>query len=59
MANTTSTRDRSQDRKKVAGGQDHEVNYEAKKTNTSSKEVRDAIKSVGNSRSKIERKLKK
>ena len=59
MANTSSTRGRSQDRKKVAGGQDYEVNYEAKKTNASSKEVKDAIKSGGNSRSKIEKKLKK
>ena len=59
MANTTSTRGRNQDRKKVAGGQDYEVNYEAKKTNTSSKEVRNAVKSAGNSRSKVERKLKK
>jgi hypothetical protein len=59
MANTSSTRGRSQDRKKVAGGQDYEVNYEAKKTNTSSKEVKDAIKSAGNSRNKVEKKLKK
>ena len=59
MANTSSTRGRSQDRKKVAGGQEHEVNYEAKKTNRSSKEVKDAIKSTGNSRSKVERKLRK
>ena len=59
MANTSSTRGRNQDRKKVAGGQKHEVNYEAKKTNTSAKEVKDAIKSAGNSRSKVEKKLKK
>ena len=59
MANTSSTRGRSQDRRKVASGQDHEVNYEAQKTGTSSKEVRQAIKSVGNSRDKVEKKLKK
>jgi predicted DNA-binding protein YlxM (UPF0122 family) len=59
MANTSSTRGKSQDRKRVAGGQDYEVNYEAKKTNTSSQAVKDAIKSVGNSRSKVEKKLKK
>lgn len=59
MANTSSTRGRSQDRKKVAGTQDYEVNYEAQKTNSSSKEVKDAVKSAGNSRAKVEKKLKK
>jgi len=59
MANTSSTRGRAQDRKKVAGGQDHEINYEAQKTGTNSKEVRQAIKSAGNSRNKVEKKLKK
>ena len=59
MANTSTSRGRGQDRKRVAGGQDYEVNYEAKKTNTSSKEVKDAVKSAGNSRGKVEKKLKK
>ena len=59
MANTSSTRGRGQDRKKVAGGQDYEVNYEAQKTGTSSKEVKQAVKSAGNSRNKVEKKLKK
>ena len=59
MANTSSTRGRNQDRKKVAGGQDYEVNYEAQKTNSSSKQVKDAVKSEGNSRAKVEKKLKK
>jgi len=59
MSNTSSRRARSQERRKVAGGQEYEVNYEAKKINTSSKEVRDAIRSAGNSRNKVERKLKK
>ena len=59
MANTTSTRGRSQDRKKVAGRQDYEVGYEKEKMGVSSKEVKDAIKSAGNSRKKVEAKLKK
>ena len=59
MAKTSTSRGRGQDRKKVAGGQDYEINYEAKKTNTSSKEVKDAVKSAGNSRKKVEKKLKK
>jgi uncharacterized protein DUF3606 len=59
MAKTSTSRGRGQDRRKVAGGQDYEVNYEAKKTNTSSKEVKDAVKSAGNSRNKVEKKLKK
>ena len=51
------TRGRSQDRKRVAGGQDYEVRYEAKKTGRSKKAVRRAVKKVGNSRKKVERRL--
>jgi len=54
-----SQRGRSQDRKKVAGGQQHEVNYEKEKMNVSDKEVKDAVKSEGNSRGKVEKRLKK
>jgi hemerythrin superfamily protein len=54
-----STRGRAQDRAKVAGGQEHETSYEAKKTGTSSIEVRSAVKKVGNSRGKVEAELKK
>ena len=54
-----SQRGRSQDRKKVAGGQEHEVNYEKEKMGVSGKEVKDAVKSEGNSRNKVEKKLKK
>jgi hypothetical protein len=53
------TRGRSQDRKRVAGGQDHEVRYEAKKTGTSKGRVNRAIKKAGNSRGKFERELRK
>jgi hypothetical protein len=48
----------SSDRKRVAGGQEHEVRYEAKKMGTSKQEVRKAVKEVGNSRGKVEGKLK-
>jgi hypothetical protein len=59
MANTGTTRGRSQDRAKVAGGQDHEVRYEASKTGVSKAEVKSAVKTVGNSRKKVEDKLGK
>jgi Protein of unknown function (DUF3606) len=51
------TRGRSQDRKRVAGGQDYEVRYETKKSGTSKKRVKGAVKKVGNSRKKVEREL--
>ena len=57
MAEHTS-RGRAQDRRKVAGGQDHEVRYEADKMGVSKDEVRTAVKSEGNSRDKVERKLR-
>lgn len=53
------TKGRSQDRSKVAAGQDYEVNYEKGKMNTSAEEVKKAVKSEGNSRKKVEKKLKK
>jgi hypothetical protein len=59
MANTQTTRGRNQDRARVAGGQDHEVRYEAGKTGASKTDVRSAVKSVGNSRKKVENKLDK
>ena len=58
-AMATTTRGRNQDRAKVAGGQDHEVKYEAAKTGSSKAEVKSAVKSVGNSRKKVEDKLDK
>lgn len=59
MANTGTTRGRAQDRAKVAGGQDHEVRYEAGKTGASKSDVKSAVKAVGNSRKKVEEKLSK
>jgi hypothetical protein len=57
MANEHSHRGRAQDRARVAGGQDHEVRYEAGKEGVSKQDVKDAIKEVGNSRGKVEDKL--
>lgn len=47
------------DRKLVAGGQKHEVSYEARKTGSTAKQVKSAIKAVGNSRKKVESRLSK
>ena len=47
---------RAQDRAKVAGGQEHEVNYEKNKMKVSAEAVKKAIKSEGNSREKVEKK---
>jgi len=49
-----SKRSRSQDRAKVAGGQPHEVRYEAEKTGASKQQVQDAVKEAGNSRKAVE-----
>lgn len=59
VATAQTTRGRSQDGAKVAGGQDHEVKYEAGKTGATKAEVKSAVKSVGNSRKKVEDKLGK
>ncbi|NTG64704.1 DUF3606 domain-containing protein [Rhizobium rhizogenes] len=50
----TTSRGRAQDRAKVAGGQAHEVRYEAKKEGVSKDVVKKAVKSAGNSRKKVE-----
>jgi hypothetical protein len=52
-----STRGRKQDRARVAGGQDYEVRYEAKKTRRSAGAVKKAVKKVGNSRKRVEKRL--
>ncbi len=52
------TRGRNQDRaRRVAGGQDNEVRYEPNKEHVSKDDVKSAIKSVGNSRDKVEDEL--
>ena len=56
-AKKQSARGRSQDRRRVAGGQDYEVRYDAKKTRRSKAAVQRAVKKVGSSRKKVERRL--
>jgi hypothetical protein len=50
-------RGRKQDRARVAGGQDYEVRYEAKKTRRSAGAVKKTVKKVGNSRRRVEKRL--
>ena len=50
-------RGRKQDRARVAGGQDYEVSYEARKTRRSSAAVKKAVKKVGNSGKRVEKRL--
>jgi len=54
---TKSARGRNQDRARVAGGQDYEVRYEAKKTGQSQATVKRAVKKAGPSRKRVERGL--
>jgi uncharacterized protein DUF3606 len=51
-------RGRKQDRARVAGGQDYEVSYEAKKTGKSKAKVKGAVKKSGPGRKKVERALR-
>jgi hypothetical protein len=57
MASKETPRGRNQDRARVAGGQEHEVKYESGKTVASKDKVKSAVKSVGNSRKKVEERL--
>lgn len=50
-------RGRKQDRARVAGGQDYEVRYEAKKTGKSAPAVKNAVKKVGNTHKRVEKRL--
>ncbi|SED10852.1 DUF3606 domain-containing protein [Bradyrhizobium erythrophlei] len=56
-AKKQTSRGRKQDRGRVAGGQDYEVRYEARKTGKSAASVKKAVKKVGNSRARVERRL--
>jgi hypothetical protein len=56
-AKKQSSRGRKQDRARVAGGQDYEVSYTAKKTKRSAGAVKKAVKKVGTSRKRVERRL--
>ena len=55
-AKKKTARGRKQDRARVAGGQDYEVRYE-RKTGRSASSVKRAVKKVGNSRKRVEKKL--
>jgi uncharacterized protein DUF3606 len=54
---TKTARGRKQDRARVAGGQDYEVRYEAKKTGKEAAAVKKAVKKVGNARNRVEKRL--
>ncbi|MGX1110197.1 DUF3606 domain-containing protein [Bradyrhizobium elkanii] len=41
----------------MAGGQDYEVQHEAKKTGKSAPAVKKAVKKVGNARKRVEKRL--
>ena len=56
-AKKRTSRGRKQDRARVAGGQDYEVRYEAKKTRKSAAAVKKAVKKVGNTRKRVEHRL--
>ncbi|QPF83906.1 DUF3606 domain-containing protein [Bradyrhizobium genosp. L] len=56
-AKKQTARGRKQDRARVAGGEDYEVRYEAKKTGKSAGSVKKAVRKVGNSRKRVERRL--
>lgn len=56
-AKKKTARGRKQDRARVAGGQDYEVRYEAKKTGRSASAVKKAVKKVGSSRKRVEKRL--
>jgi Protein of unknown function (DUF3606) len=56
-AKKQTARGRKQDRARVAGGQDYEVRYQAKKSGTSRSAVKKAVRKVGTSRKKVERRL--
>jgi hypothetical protein len=57
MTKKKTGRGRKQDRARVAGGQDYEVRYEAKKTGKSKAAVKKAVKKVGVGRKRVERSL--
>jgi Protein of unknown function (DUF3606) len=50
-------RGRKQDRPRVAGGLNYELRYESKKTGRSGAAVKKAVKKVGNSRKRVEKRL--
>jgi hypothetical protein len=57
-AKKQTARGRRQDRRLVAAGQPYEVEYEAKKTRRSAGSVKKAVKKVGNTRKRVEKRLR-
>ncbi|MCK1540345.1 hypothetical protein ABIB75_001071 [Bradyrhizobium sp. GM2.2] len=57
VAKKKTSRGLKQDRARVAKGQDYEVRYESKKTGRSASAVKKAVKKVGNSRKRVEKRL--
>ena len=58
MADNPDKKD-SRDRNRVAGGQDHEVDYFASQHGLSREQVRDLIARFGNDRATLEREARK
>lgn len=56
-AKKKTARGRKQDRVRVASGQRYEVGYVAKKSGRSASAVKKAVKKVGNSRKRVEKRL--
>ena len=56
-AKKQTSRGRKQDQARVAGGQDYEVQHKARKTGKPAASVKRAVKKVGNSRTRVERRL--
>ena len=56
-AKKKTARGRKQDRSRVAGGQNYEVNYESKKTGRSASAVKKTVKKVGNTGKRVEKRL--
>ena len=56
-AKKKTARGRTQDRARLAKGQNYEVRYEAKKTGRFASAVKKAVKKVGNSRKRVEKRL--
>ncbi len=59
MADEKTTRGRNQDRERVAGGQEYEVEYFARKHGISAEQARELIKQNGNNRDTLDREAAK
>jgi Protein of unknown function (DUF3606) len=59
MAEEKTTRGRSQDRDRVAGGEGYEVEYFARKHGITAEQARELIKQHGNSREALDREAEK